>query len=91
MDVISKGGLNSYYLVDVRFPQREGQPPYQAECEDIIEALELNFDEGNVFKEIWRNAKARQGEGKPGNTALRAAEKIHHYASRILRKQQREV
>ena len=91
MNATSKGGLNSYYLVDIRFPQREEQPPYQAECEDIIEALEMSFDEGNIFKELWRNAKARQGEGKPGNTPLRAAEKIHHYASRILRRQLREA
>ena len=49
----TSGGLTNYYLVKVNNPQRKDQPAYQAECEDIIEALELNFDEGNIFKEIW--------------------------------------
>ncbi len=79
----SSGGLTNYYLVRVDAPQRTEQVPYQAECEDIIEALDLNFDEGNIFKEIWRTANARKGNGKPGNTDLRAAEKIVHYANRI--------
>lgn len=33
------GGRNNYYLVQVKHPQREEQPAYQAECEDIIQAL----------------------------------------------------
>lgn len=84
------GGLTSYYLVKVDHPQREEQPPYQAECEDIIEALGLTFDEGNIFKAIWRNANARKGKAKPGNTELRDAEKIFHYAGRVYRKAARE-
>ena len=82
----TSGGLNNYYLVQVTHPQREDQEPYQAECEDIIEALGLNFDEGNIFKEIWRFANARKGNGKPGNTAKRNGEKILHYAQRIHRR-----
>lgn len=80
------GGRTNYYLVKVDHPQREDQAPYQAECEDIIEALELNFDEANIFKEIWRSANARKGNGKPGNTVIRGAEKILHYAGRIYRR-----
>lgn len=79
----TSGGLNNYYLVKVDQPQRASQPPYQAECEDIIEALGLTFDEGNIFKEIWRSANARKGNGKPGNTPLRGAQKILHYAQRV--------
>ena len=84
------GGLTNYYLVKVDHPQRATQAPYQAECEDIIEALDLNFDEGNIFKEIWRSANARKGNGKPGNTEKRGAEKILHYAGRIHRRIMRE-
>lgn len=84
------GGFTNYYLVRVDHPQREEQQPYQAECEDIIEALELTFDEGNIFKEIWRSANARKGNGKPGNTAMRGAEKIVHYAGRIYRRTLRQ-
>lgn len=79
------GGLVNYYLVDVGYPQRS-VPPYQAECEDIIDALELTPDEANIFKEIWRTARQRQGTGKKGNTPLRAAEKMVHYAGRIHKK-----
>lgn len=82
----TSGGKTSYYLCRVKNPQREEQQSYQAECEDIIEALELTFDEGNIFKEIWRTANARKGNGKPGNTPKRAAEKILHYAGRIHRR-----
>ena len=82
------GGLNSYYLVQVTHPQRSGQEPYVAECEDITDALGLTPDEFCIFKSIWRNAMARKGQGKPGNTAIYDAEKQVHYAKRILRKAQ---
>ena len=80
------GGRVNYYLVYVAHPQREEQPAYQAECEDIIEALELNPDEANIFKEIWRSANARKANGKLGHTAIYGAEKMVHYAGRILRR-----
>lgn len=83
------GGLVSYYLSWVAHPQRPEQAPYMAECEDIIESLELNPDEANIFKEIWRTANARKGNGKPGNTAVRAAEKYVHYGQRLLRRARR--
>ncbi|AHC94011.1 hypothetical protein CH29_gp58 [Achromobacter phage JWAlpha] len=81
----NSGGRVNYYLVEVKNPQRENQQPYQAECEDIIHALGMTFDEGNIFKEVWRQAAARQGRAKEGNTALRGAQKLVHYANRILR------
>lgn len=80
------GGKVNYYLCLVQYPQRQEQQPYQAECEDLIEALELNPDEANIFKEIWRSANARKAKGKPGHTAKYGAEKIFHYAGRILRR-----
>lgn len=80
------GGFVNYYLVEVTHPQRAEQAPYQAECEDIIDALDMTPDEANIFKELWRTARARQGRGKEGNTPLRAAQKMVHYANRILRK-----
>lgn len=80
------GGFVNYYLVEVPFPQREDQEPYRAECEDIIDALELTFDEANIFKELWRSANARKHNGKPGHSAKYGAEKIMHYANRVYRK-----
>lgn len=86
------GGRVNYYLVQVDHPQREDQPPYQAECEDIIEALGLNPDEANIFKEIWRSANARtHGNAKVGHSAIYGAEKIVHYAGRILRRMKRQA
>ena len=82
-----EGGLVNYYLVQVNHPQRE-VPPYQAECEDIMEALGLTPNEANIFKEIWRSANARKNNGKPGHSALYGAQKILHYAKRILRKEE---
>ena len=81
------GGLNNYYVVPIKNPQRKEQEPYQAECEDIIQALGMTFDEGCAFKALWRNAAARMGNGKPGNKALYDCEKLVHYANRILAKE----
>ena len=81
------GGLNNYYVVSIKNPQRIEQEPYQAECEDIIQALGMTFDEGCAFKALWRNAAARMGNGKPGNKALYDCEKLVHYANRILAKE----
>lgn len=79
------GGRVNYYLVNVAHPQREDQPAYQAECEDIIQALGMTFDEGCLFKALWRSAAARQGNGKPGSSDIYDGEKMVHYAGRVLR------
>ena len=83
------GGRVSYYLADVAHPQREDQPAYRAECEDIIETLEMTPDEANIFKAIWRSAAARKGYGKPDHKAVYDAEKMVHYSGRILRRLRR--
>ena len=89
--ISASGSLNNYYLSRVEFPQRKDQAPYTAECEDLIESLRLNPDEANIFKEIWRSANARLGNGKPDHKALYGAEKINHYAGRNLRRVKREA
>ena len=84
------GGFTNYYLAQVGHPQREEQPAYQAECEDIIRALNMTFDEGCEFKAIWRTAAARLGNGKPGQKAIYDAEKRVHYAQACLRQYQQQ-
>lgn len=84
------GGLVSYYLASVAYPQREDQLPYVAECEDIIQALGMTFDEGCAFKALWRTAAARLGNGKPGQKEFYDAEKLVHYSGRILKKAKRQ-
>ena len=79
------GGLSDHYLADVKKPQRGGNP-YQAECDDIIFALNMTFDEGEAFKAIWRTCTARLGYGKKGNTALYNAQKLVHRSKRILQR-----
>lgn len=83
------GGKVNYYLVKVEHPQRIEQAAYQAECEDIIRALNMTFDEGCEFKAIWRTAAARLGNGKPGQAAQYDAEKRVHYATACLLQYQR--
>lgn len=83
--VLSGGKLKGdhYYRVTVDRPISEELEPYLAECADIIEALNMTFNEGEAFKAIWRLAAARQGRGKPGNKAQYDADKIAHYGSRV--------
>lgn len=60
------GGKTSYYEVTVTLPTKEGRAPYVAECNDIIEALNMTFAEGEAFKAVWRRAAARLGRRKAG-------------------------
>jgi hypothetical protein len=84
------GGSNSYYKTDVEEPTDEDAEPYTAECNDLIEALEMTPAEANVFKAIWRKAVRRQGNGKPGNNALYDAEKMVFFSNRELIQTQRK-
>jgi hypothetical protein len=83
MSVEHTGGISSYYRVWVNEPVHETSNPYEAECQDIIESLNMSFSEGNAFKAIWRTAAARQGKKKQGNTAIYDAEKILFFGKRI--------
>jgi hypothetical protein len=85
----SSGTDNNYWLLDIVDSKRCGS--YQCECEDVIEALEMNFQEGEAFKAIWRKAGQRQGNGKPGNSALRDAEKIAHFGQRMVAIERRKL
>ena len=77
----SSGGDVNYYLVNVISPKR--LKAYTAECEDIIEALDMSFSEGCAFKAIWRKAAARTlGKEKAGDSAYRNAQKVRYYGER---------
>ena len=79
------GGVSSYYRVPVDTPTTKSQEAYVAECNDIIEALEMNYAEGNVLKALWRRCAARQGKLKKGYTdGTYDAEKIVFFGDRIL-------
>ena len=69
-------------MVDIKQPTSVGKP-YTAECNDIIEALQMNATEANIFKEIWRSSAAKAlGKKKAGNTDRRGAEKISFFGIR---------
>ena len=79
------GGDVNYYIVEVPEPKRLA--PYVAECEDIIEALEMNFAEGCAFKAIWRSCAARAlGKLKADmdEDGVYDAEKTQYYGGRML-------
>lgn len=82
-DLEYTGGSSSYYKVDVTNPTTS-DAPYQAECNDVIEALGLTFTEGNIFKAIWRIAADRNGKKKKGNNSVYDAEKVVFFAERLL-------
>lgn len=76
----------SYYRVWVDRPTSTDLPPYSAECNDIIEALGMNFAEGNAFKALWRRAAARTlGKAKEGyKDGLYDAEKVVFFGERLV-------
>lgn len=79
------GGSVSYYTVRIEKPTTEGVEPYNAECNDIIEALNMNYAEGNAFKALWRRCAARKGKAKKGYTdGLYDAQKVVFFGQRLV-------
>ena len=88
----SSGGSCDYYKCPIKNPTTKDLQfelgdgvVYIAECNDIIENLDMTYAEANMFKEIWRSAAARTlGKKKAGHTDIRGAEKIVFFADRNL-------
>lgn len=76
------GGSSTHYKLHVAHPKTFA--PYNAECEDLILALAMTFEEGEAFKAIWRKAAARLGNGKPGSKDLYDAEKVAHFGESMV-------
>lgn len=78
----NSGGSCDYYKAPINTPTT-AEEPYIAECNDIIEALDMTYSEANMFKEIWRTAAARTlGKLKEGHNSIRGAEKIEFFSVR---------
>lgn len=79
------GGSVSYYKVRIG-NSTSGVDAYTAECNDIIEALGMNYAEGNAFKAIWRRCAARTlGLAKAGyKDGLYDAEKVVFFGERMV-------
>ena len=81
------GSNGSYYEVDC-VSHKDGRE-YVAECQDIIDALQMTFNEGNTFKSLWRLAAARIGKVKgAGGQELYDAQKVEFYGKRVLKAQE---
>ena len=90
VSVEKTGGNVNYYLVNIAEPKRLA--PYKAECEDIIEALGMTFEEGCLFKALWRSCAARNlGLHKEGQDedGVYDAEKAVYYSARVLAARER--
>ncbi|AXC34660.1 3'-phosphatase, 5'-polynucleotide kinase [Pseudomonas phage SRT6] len=80
-EAVGSGGSSSYYTVKVNNPTTKANMPYFAECNDIIEALDMRFGQGNMFKALWRAAAAQNlGKLKAGNDVIRDYEKVIFFA-----------
>ncbi len=85
------GGKVNYYTIPITDPMH-GTPPYNATCQDIIEALGMTFNEGNAFKSLWRMAAARKGLKKKGDDGgLYNAQKVQFAGDRIVIEEERRL
>lgn len=75
----------SYYKVPIDYPMAGGTA-YTAECGDIIEALGMDYNEGNAFKAIWRKCAARTlGLKKQGyKDGIYDSEKVTYFGERMV-------
>ena len=80
------GGSVSYYSVPITNPTTPGRQPYIAECNDIIEALNMSYAEGNALKAIWRVCAATNlGLMKAGyKDKLYDSEKVVFFGGRMV-------
>lgn len=85
------GGSVSYYKVDIKDPI-SNPVPYVVECGDVIEALGMDFNEGNAFKAIWRKCAARTlNKAKAGyKDGLYDSEKVVYFGERMVIVEQRK-
>lgn len=79
------GASVDYYKVRITAPTGGGDV-YTAECNDIIEALGMNYAEANVFKAMWRSCAARKLGVMKANYdgPVYDAEKALFFAKRVL-------
>ena len=77
------GGSSSYYDLKV------GDTTIK--CLDIIEGLDMSYNEGNILKAVWRIAAAKQGKKKKGNNMYYDSEKIVFFGERLLEEHKEDV
>jgi hypothetical protein len=80
------GGSVSYYSVPIDHPTDPEKDPYVAECNDVVENLDMSFAAGNILKAIWRYSAAKKfGAKKKGyDDPKYDLEKIIFFAQRLI-------
>jgi len=80
------GASVSYYKLTITERIDPEAEPCEIECQEVIEALGMDFAEGNAFKAIWRKCAARKfGKAKKGyDNGLYDAEKVVFFGQRML-------
>jgi len=86
------GSSVSYYKLKVDNPTTI-KYPYEVECNDIIETLDMNYAEGNAFKALWRRCAAKKfGLKKKGyDNGLYDAEKVVFFGERLVEQSKNSV
>ena len=77
----------SYYdvvILEPTNPEHAKETPVIVSCNDIIEALNMNYACANVFKAVWRICAAKMGKMKKGNNTKYDAEKAVFFSERLL-------
>lgn len=69
-------------------PEHNQPQPIIIGCNDIIEALKMNYACANVFKAVWRICAAKLGKTKKGNNTIYDGEKIVFFGNRVLKQEQ---
>lgn len=82
------GGSSRYYDINITMGVELADGSHATgkgviSCLDVIEALEMDFALGNIFKAAWRIAASRQGKKKKGNNEVYDAEKIIFFGERL--------
>ena len=72
-------------------PEHNEPKPIVVSCNDIIEALRMNYACANVFKAVWRICASKMGKMKKGNNTLYDAEKSVFFSNRILIQEKNNV
>jgi hypothetical protein len=81
------GNSVSYYDITITQwtnPEHQQSRPVTVSCNDVIEALEMNYAQANVLKAQWRIAAAKQGKLKKGNNTIYDSEKSCFFSDRVL-------
>lgn len=80
------GASVSYYKLTITERIDPETEPCEIECQEVIEALGMDFAEGNAFKAIWRKCAARKfGKAKKGyDNGLYDAEKVVFFGQRMV-------